>query len=71
MANKWNELNEKVNLITALSIIHDLLNTTELNLDDMEEATRDSISIAFDFLEEARAHSYIRIEEGRLILTGA
>jgi hypothetical protein len=70
MASKWDGQSEKRNLVTALCIIHDLLNTTELNLDDMEDETRDSIRVAVEFLDEAQTHRYITIEEGRLILSG-
>ena len=58
MKGKWDKVSQERNLITALEIIHDLLNTTELNLDDMEEDTRDSIRSSYEFLEEARVHGY-------------
>ena len=58
MKGKWDTASQKHNLITALEIIHDLLNTTELNLDDMEEDTRDSIRKSYEFLEEAQVHGY-------------
>jgi len=59
MKSKWDKVNEKCNLATALEIINDLLNTTELNLDDMEDDTRDSIRNSYEFLDMARAHGYL------------
>ena len=58
MKNKWDKINEQQNLATALEIIQDLLNKTELNLDDMEDDTRDSIRSSYEFLEEARSQGY-------------
>ena len=59
MKSRWDKVNEKCNLATALEIIHDLLNTTELNLDDMEEDTRASIVNSYQFLDRAREHGYL------------
>lgn len=58
MKSKWDSTNEQHNLATALEIIHDLLNTTELNLDDMEEHTRQSIRNSYEFLDQAREYGY-------------
>jgi hypothetical protein len=58
MKSKWDRVSERQNLVTALEIIDDLLNTTELNLDDMEEHTRTSIRNSCEFLDEARRHGY-------------
>jgi hypothetical protein len=59
MKHKWDEANEHLNLASALAIIQDLLNTTELNMDDMEDHTRDSIRQSYEFLDEARSNGYI------------
>lgn len=59
MKSKWETSNQQRNLATALETIQDLLNTTELNLDDMEDSTRDSIRRAYEFLDEAHAHSSV------------
>ena len=58
MQSRWDRESERQNLINALGIIDDLLNTTELNLDDMEEHTRVSIRNSCEFLDEARRHGY-------------
>ena len=58
MQGRWNKGDEKQNLTIALEIIQELLNTTELNLDDMEEHTRTSIRSSYEFLEEASHNGY-------------
>lgn len=54
MQNEWVK-DDGRNLLSALHIIDDLLNSTELNMDDMEEETRNSIENAYGFLSKAHA----------------
>jgi len=55
-AVKWDRLSDGNNLVTALQLIRELCGCTEMNMDDMEQTTLDSLFRAQAFIFHAESH---------------
>jgi len=60
MANtfQWDVESTDLNLLTALTLISRLLSTCELNMDDMEQPTRQAVTDAGEFLLDAQNNGW-------------